>query len=104
MKRTRRRRHTVTAPPAAPTIEQISALRAAALGLLLAGLTDDGRVGTETDRILQAGANVTAGVLGFMTAHAANDFIHQRGSREAAINAVAAELQAAAAATQRVQS
>ena len=84
-----------TAPhqtPSPPTDEQaLAALQAAALGLLLAGLANDGRLATEVERMIAAGAKVTAGVLGFMTAAAANGYEYEHGSREAAIDAVAAD-------------
>ncbi|WP_245831437.1 hypothetical protein [Mycobacterium terramassiliense] len=74
----------------------MSALRAAALGLLLAGLTGDGaRVGVETGRIIAAGEKVTAAVIGFLTAHAAEAYTNKYGSQEAAIDAVSTELDAA---------
>lgn len=72
--------------------QQLSALQAVALNLLLAGLTGDGRVGTEVERIIGAGEKVTAGVLGFMTAAASNAYEYEHGSREAAIDAVTADL------------
>ncbi|WP_331205611.1 hypothetical protein, partial [Mycobacterium avium] len=87
-----------TAPhqtPSPPTDEQaLAALQAAALGLLLAGLANDGRLATEVERMIAAGAKVTAGVLGFMTAAAANGYEYEHGSREAAIDAVSADLAA----------
>jgi hypothetical protein len=46
----RRQRRGRTIAPVATTEQKLAACRAAALGLLLAGLTDDGRVGAETDR------------------------------------------------------
>lgn len=81
--------------------QQLSAVRAAAYGLLLAGLSGDGaRVGTETERIINTGQNVTGAVLGFLTAHASQAFIQQYGTREAATNAVTAKLGAAVRAAQ----
>jgi hypothetical protein len=102
-RRERRRRRVVETRTAATKFEpaadqlyqQCAALQAAALGLLLAGLTADGaRVGIETDRILKAPTNVAGGVLGFMTAHASEAFVHKHGTREATIAEVSSELNA----------
>ena len=94
----RRVRRDAGTPPVTPSTElqQFSALYAAALGLLLAGLTgDSARVGTEIDRIINAGPKVTAAVLGFMTSHASDAFVHKHGNLEAAIDTVSADLAAA---------
>ena len=72
------------------------ALRATALGLLLTGLMGDGdQVAAEGERIISAGPKATAGVLGFMVAHAADEYITRHGSTRAAVEAVRAEMQAA---------
>lgn len=94
----RRIRHRTADHPAPATpsdAQALTALYAAALGVLLAGLANDGRLATEVERIIAAGEKVTAGVLGFMTAAAANAYEHDYGSREAAIDAVTAGLAAA---------
>jgi hypothetical protein len=72
--------------------QQLAACHAAALSLLLAGLTDDGRVGTETARIIAAGDRVAGAVLGFLTAHASKEFIRKHKGRRGAISAVTLEL------------
>ncbi|AZP80525.1 hypothetical protein [Mycobacterium avium] len=72
--------------------QAVAALYATALGVLLAGLVNDGRLTTEIERIIAAGEKVTAGVLGFLTAAAANAYEYEHGSREAAIDAVTADL------------
>lgn len=77
-----------------PPIDPLAGLYAAALGLLLAGLKNNGTVGTETNRILAAGPKVIAAVLGFMTAHASDAYEYQYGGREAAIAEVQRQLSA----------
>jgi hypothetical protein len=73
----------------------LAGLYAAALGLLLAGLSGDGAaVARETDRIIAAGPRVTGPVLGFMTAAASNAYEHEYGGREAAIAEVERQLSA----------
>ncbi|WP_224099042.1 hypothetical protein [Mycobacterium avium] len=72
--------------------QALAALYATALGVLLAGLVNDGRLTTEIERIIAAGEKVTAAVLGFLTAAAANAYEYEHGSREAAIDAVTADL------------
>lgn len=84
-----------------PTPQELGALRAAALWLLLAGVTGDAdRVAAESMRIARNGIEVNAYALGAMTKRAASALVREHGASEAAIAAVnadivAAELQAA---------
>lgn len=80
----------MTQPTPPPTFE---AAYAVALNLLMAGLTNDGaRLDDEVNRLLTAPPKVVGAVIGFLTAHAADAAAHQHGSREAAIDAVSAQL------------
>ncbi|ORB75847.1 hypothetical protein [Mycobacterium scrofulaceum] len=85
---------------AQPSPQELGALRAAELWLLLAGLAGDGeRVAAEAVRLTRSGVG-TCYVLGSLTARAAKALERDYGSAEAALAAleselVAAELQAA---------
>ncbi|ODQ98238.1 hypothetical protein BHQ21_25995 [Mycobacterium sherrisii] len=76
-----------------PTAEDFASAYAAALTLILCALTNDcARIDTEGDKAIAAGPKYVGAVLGFLTAHAADAATRQHGSREAAIDALTAQL------------